>query len=394
MLIKEKVEQAKKLLEEFNIDCWITFVRESQINGDPTLAFLVNSDVTWHSAFIFFKSGETCAIVGRYDKQSIEEIEAYDTVIGYVTGIKESLLDYLRQKNPLQIAVNFSEGSEICDGITHGMFLTLSALLAEIKFENRIISGEKIVSALRERKTATEVQNIRQAIRYTEDIFEMVSHFIEPGKTEQDVALFMKQAVEQYKLTYAWDAAACPAVFTGPDTAEAHYAPTQRKIEAGHILNMDFGVKFNGYCSDMQRTFYIKRPHEDMIPEEVQKGFNTIVDAIESARAAIKPGQPGQKIDGIARKIIVDAGYEEFPHGLGHQVGRFSHDGTVLLGPAWEKYAQKPFQPLETGMVFTIEPRLTVPDYGIVTIEEMVLITSEGAEYLTHPQKELIIIGG
>ena len=70
MLIKEKVEQAKKLLQEFNIDCWITFVRESQINGDPTLAFLVSADVTWHSAFIFTKEGKAVAIVGRYDKQT------------------------------------------------------------------------------------------------------------------------------------------------------------------------------------------------------------------------------------------------------------------------------------------------------------------------------------
>ena len=98
------------------------------------------------------------------------------------------------------------------------------------------------------------------------------------------------------------------------------------------------------------------------------------------------------EIDAIARKTIVDEGYEEFPHGLGHQVGRFSHDGTALLGPAWEKYAQKPFQYLEEGMVFTIEPRLTVKNRGTATIEEMVIVTNDGADWLTHPQKEILII--
>ncbi len=72
MLIKEKVEQAKKLLKEYNVNCWITFVRESQINGDPTLAFLSPADVTWHSAFIISKNGKAHAIVGKYDQKIIE----------------------------------------------------------------------------------------------------------------------------------------------------------------------------------------------------------------------------------------------------------------------------------------------------------------------------------
>ena len=73
-------------------------------------------------------------------------------------------------------------------------------------------------------------------------------------------------------------------------------------------------------------------------------------------------------------------------------MGRFAHDGTALLGPAWEKYADKPFRLLEPGMVFTLEPRLTVPGRGVVTIEEMVLVTETGAEFLSRPQTELILI--
>jgi Xaa-Pro aminopeptidase len=97
-------------------------------------------------------------------------------------------------------------------------------------------------------------------------------------------------------------------------------------------------------------------------------------------------------VDKVAREYIVAQGYEEFPHGLGHQVGRFVHDGNALLGPAWEKYADKVYQPVEEGMVFTIEPRLRVPGRGDATIEEMVLVTKDGAEFLGPPQKEIFLV--
>lgn len=392
MLIKEKVNQAKKLLQEFNIDCWVTFVRESAINGDPTLIFLAPADVTWHSAFIISSDGRSRAIVGQYDQKTIEDAGTYDRVIGYVESIKEPFQNYLKELNPSKIAVNYSEDSEIADGLPHGMYLTLYKLLAEIGFENRMISAERIVSALRERKSESEIKNIREAIRITESIFDKVTQFIKPGLSEKEIAAFMSKEVERLGLEVAWEASMCPAVFTGPDTAGAHYAPTDRKVERGHVLNMDFGVKYNEYCSDMQRTFYILKDDETEAPAEVMKGFDTIVNAIESSKQAMKPGIQAVEIDKIARDIITGNGYEEFPHGLGHQVGRFAHDGTALLGPAWEKYAQKPFQPLEEGMVFTIEPRLTVASRGVVTIEEMVVVTENGAGYLSHPQKELILI--
>ncbi len=392
MLIKEKVNQAVDILKEFDIDCWLTFVRESSINGDPSLDFLAGSDVTWHSAFMVTSSGDTHAIVGRYDKKAVEETGAYREVESFVEGIKTPLTTYLKKINPRQIAINYSKDSEICDGLTYGMYLTLYDYLKEIGFEKRLISAENIVSAVRQRKTKTELDYIREAIKKTEDIFAKVAKFIKPGKNEKEIADFMKQEVKKAGVGYAWDPNTCPSVFAGPDTAEAHYSPTGKVIERGHVLNMDFGLKVNGYCSDLQRTFYVLRENETTAPADVQKGFDTIVRSIETAKKAMKPGVQGFEIDKISRDIIVSAGYAEFPHALGHQVGRYAHDGTALLGPAWEKYAQKPFQKLEKGMVFTIEPRLTVPERGIATIEDMVVVTDLGAEYLSTPQKELILI--
>jgi Xaa-Pro aminopeptidase len=393
MLVREKVDQAIGILGEYGVDCWITFVRESGMMRDPMMDFLCPADMTWHSAFIITRAGDTHAIVGQMEKRTVEELEVYGKVTGYVEGIKKDLLAALKELDPASIAVNFSRTSEVCDGLTHGMYLILEEMLAEIGFQDRLVSSEKITSSLKARKTATEVGRMQAAIGHTLDIFGLVKDYIRPGRTEKEIAAFMTREAESRGLSFGWDPAHCPAVFAGPDTAGAHYQPTDRKVERGHVLNMDFGLKVQEYTSDLQRTFYVLEEGESAAPPEVRTGFETIVTAIEMAREALRPGVQGVAVDRIAREYIVSQGYEEYPHGLGHQVGRFAHDGTALLGPPWEKYANKPFETIEEDMVFTIEPRLTVPGRGVVTIEEMVRVTSGGAEFLAAPQKELILIG-
>ena len=341
---------------------------------------------------IITAAGEAIVVCGEYDRKMIEDTGAYGQVIGFVKGFRDPFLEVMRRLNPASIALNYSQDSEICDGITHGMYLTMTGMLTELGMGNRIVSAETIVSALRQRKSGTELERIRRAIRATEEIFAAVADFIAVGKTEREIALFMQAEVQKRKLEVAWESGHCPAVFTGPDTAGAHYGPTERRVEPGHILNMDFGVKVEDYCSDLQRTFYVLEKGEVAAPPEVAKGFAAIVDAIEKSRQAMKPGVQGIEIDAIARQTVMAAGYAEFPHALGHQVGRFAHDGTALLGPTWEKYGRKPLARLESGMVFTIEPRLMVPGRGIATIEEMVLVGDTGTEWLSTPQKELFLI--
>ncbi len=97
-------------------------------------------------------------------------------------------------------------------------------------------------------------------------------------------------------------------------------------------------------------------------------------------------------MDDIARNYIIDNGYEEFPHGLGHQVGKEAHDGGGGLLPRWEKYGNSPFMEIEESQVYTIEPRLYVEGYGTATIEEEVFVTKNGCRFISKPQKELILI--
>ena len=107
---------------------------------------------------------------------------------------------------------------------------------------------------------------------------------------------------------------------------------------------------------------------------------------------AIKPGVTGVEMDDIARNYIVKNGYPEYPHGLGHQVGKEVHDGGAGLFPSWEKYGNAPFLKLEERQVFTIEPRLPVEGYGVSTLEEEVYLTKSGCKFISKPQKELILV--
>ncbi len=390
-LIREKLEQAVELLQAGGVDCWITFVRETAVQQDPVLPFLCGGELTWHSALVVTRSGQKHAIVGNLDRKAVEDLGVYDSVAAYVEGIREPLTGLIRTLKPRNIAVNFSPDSEIADGLTHGMFLTLRDILTGAGYHGELLSAEPVISSLRARKSPEELERIRRAIDAALKIFSEVRRFVRPGRSEIEIAEFMLQRVDRQRLETAWDRGHCPAVFTGPETAEAHYRPTQRLVAPGHILNMDFGVKVEGYCSDLQRTWYIPEAGSTSVPDEVSHGFATIVDAIERARLRMRPGRAGVEIDTVARNYIIDKGYESFPHALGHQVGRFAHDGTALLGPLWEKYGKKPRLPLEEGMVFTLEPRLKVPHRGIVTIEEMVVVTADGAEFLSEPQQELWI---
>ncbi|MBX3009669.1 MAG: M24 family metallopeptidase [Melioribacteraceae bacterium] len=391
-MILEKIEQAVKILNEKNIDMWMTYVRETGNIKDPMLDMIVGTNATWQTAFIITKSGETHAVLGSLELENMKAVGTYKNIHPYLKNIKDELVKVLDSIKPNKIAINFSRNSSLADGMTYGLYLELMDHLKETKYANSFISSEEIVAALRGRKSHTEISNTKKAIEDTLKIFDEVTKFIKPGLSEKDIANFVLDICEKRGLEPSWEVEHCPAVFTGPNTAGAHSGPTDRKVECGHVINMDFGVKHNGYCADLQRTWYVLHPHEDKAPIEVQKGFDVIVESITRSANEMKPGKQGWEIDQVARNYIQICGYDEFPHGLGHQVGRATHDGGALMAPKWERYNNLPYLELEENNVFTIEPRLTIKDYGIATIEEMVLVTKDGVEWLSNRQKEIYLI--
>ena len=391
MIVEEKLSQAVGLLKEFHVDLWRTFVRDSSSNPDPMLDLILGTGCTWPAAFTITSKGRKVALVGSLDVQNIKDHAGYE-VKGYRDSIRQDLLDLLRKEDPEKIAVNFSRNDVMADGLSHGMYMILTDYLKETPYSGRLVSSEEIVAALRGRKTAAELESIQGAICETLEIFDKVTAFVRPGRTEKEVAGFIKDRLAEAGLEAAWDEVHCPAVFTGPESAGAHAGPTDRKIEPGHLMNIDFGVRKNDYVADLQRTWYFSRPGERRVPDEVMKGFLTIRDSIKEAAKVLRPGVEGWKVDDVARSFIVEAGFKDYDHGLGHQVGRKAHDGSGLLCPKWERYGQLPFLKVEQGQVYTLEPRLTVAGHGIATIEEIVVVTEDGCEFLSTPQEELIVI--
>lgn len=391
-ILKEKIQQAIEILNEKNIDMWLTFVRESSITSDPVMEMIVGDQCTWQTAFIICKNGDTNAIVGSLEKDKYEKNGLYKNVIGYIQSVREPLVEYIKSKDPKNIAINYSKDSVLADGLTYGMYQIFLDHLQGTDYVNRLVSSEEIISALRGRKSTTEISIMKGAIKETLKIFDLVTKFLKPGVSEIQIADFIKKIVVKKGFGLAWEEDHCPAVFTGPDTQGAHSSPTNRKVKPGHLVNIDFGITYNGYCSDLQRTWYVLKKGEKQTPPEVEKGFNVIRDSIQMVADKLKPGVKGCDMDDIARNYILSQGYEEYPHGLGHQVGRQVHDGGAGLFPRWERYGNTPFMLLEESQVFTIEPRLTVKDYGTSTLEEEVVITKDGCEFLSKPQKKLMLI--
>jgi Xaa-Pro aminopeptidase len=388
-LVREKVAQATGILNEFDTDVWLTFVRETSLSPDPTLELLLGMDMVWHSAFLLSRDGRHKAIVGHYDAENVRRVGAYDEVLSYHEGIGEQLRSALDALQPRQVAINYSRNDVAADGLSHGMYLVLQKMLEGTPYADRLLSAERLVAALRGRKSETEVQRVRQAIATTQNLFDEVQQMARPGLTQRQIADFVHARIDEMGLGYAWDKPYNPIVTCGPDSAIGHAAPGDVVLERGHTLHMDLGVKENEYCADLQRMWYVLDEGETKAPPEVQRAFDVVYGAIKAGEAALKPGVPGWKVDEAARTYVVEHGYDEYMHGFGHLLGRTAHDGATVLAPRWERYEGVCELPVEAGNIFTLELHVQIPERGIMSLEEDVLVTEDGVEYLSDPQTSL-----
>lgn len=388
VLTREKLIQATKIVAASDADVWLTFVRETSGVEDPCLPFLMEGGLTWQSALLVSKTGKRVAVVGNYDTDGLEKSGDWDEVIGYVQGIREPLVDALELLVPAhvtapKVAVNFSESDDKCDGLTYGMYRLLEGYLAHTRFAASLVSAEPILRALRGRKTPSELSAIRAALIETDRLFEEVAALARPGVTERQLADFLQAQLEGRGLGYAWEKAGNPIVNCGPDSAVGHSTPGALALAPGHILHIDLGVVKDGYASDLQRCWFVG----ESVPEAVTRAHAAVLGAIEAGFAALQPGVAGWEVDAAARRFLVEAGYPEYLHALGHQVGRVAHDGGGLLGPCWARYGQTPYWPVEVGQVYTLELGVAVEGHGYWSLEELVVVTDEGAEWLSTPQR-------
>ena len=391
-LYQEKADQAAGLLRELDLDCWLTFARETGERPDPGVELLLGAGLTWNAALILGRDGRRTAIVGRYDVESVKSFGVFPEVIGYDEDIRASLLATLDAIAPRQIGLNYSLHDHTADGLTFGMYQLLRELLAGTPHAERLSSAGPLLSRLRARKTPAEVERIQAAIDTTEEIVAWLTPQIAVGLSEAELAGRVHAEFARRGLPTAWDHAYCPTLNSGPDSPLGHVAPQPDiYVAPGHLVHIDLGVRQADYCSDLQRMWYVRRPGETNAPDEVLRAWATVVAAVEAGAAALRPGVRGWEVDAAARKVIVDAGYPEYKHAFGHGLGRACHDGGPLLGPRWPRYGDSPEGVIEPGHVYTLELDVPTPA-GHLALEEDVLVTEDGCRFLSSFQRELMLI--
>lgn len=391
-IVNEKLDQAVALLEEQGLDLWITYVQETTLTPDPCMDLIAGLDMTWHSAFMVSRSGKRIAVVGRYDAENVRAIGGYTQVIEYDQSIRPGLLEAVQQLDPQSIALNFSESDAAASGLTHGLFLNLQRIFEGTPYVGRFVSAETFIAALRGRKSPSEVRLIKAAIDTTERLYGEVGSSLEVGQSEREIAARLTAARKELGLGTAWGEPYCPIVNAGPESSVGHAAPGDLRTTRGWLLHMDFGVKQDGFCSDLQRMWYFLDEGETQPPDDVQRAWDACWGAIDAGAALMKPGVVGWEVDAAARQYLVEAGYPEYQHALGHHLGRVAHDGSTLLGPRWDRYGQTPYGVVEAGNVFTLELGTFVPGRGYIGLEEDVLVTESGVEWLSTPQRKLWLV--
>jgi len=164
------------------------------------------------------------------------------------------------------------------------------------------------------------------------------------------------------------------------------------RLRPGHLVHMDLGVIVDNYSSDIQSCWYVAEPGETALPTDLEQALVAVTGAIQAGADRLKPSVKGYEVDVAARSFLVSAGYPEYMHALGHQVGRVAHDGGSLLGPQWERYGRSPNEPIEERQVFTLELGVTVPGRGYLGLEEMVQVGPNGIGWLSSPQRTIPVL--
>ena len=257
-------------------------------------------------------------------------------------------------------------------------YLTVAELMGYEKNLNaKLVPYNKQISGFRGVKEEWELEHMRTAQKIADKAFAEVLPRIKVGMTELELQAELIYCL--YK-NGAHGLSFDPIVVGGPNSSMPHGVAGERKIQAGDFVTMDFGALYNGYCSDMTRTVAV-----GFATEEMEKVYNTVLEAQLAGLAATKAGVPGKDIDAAARKVITDAGYGPyFGHGYGHSLGLEVHKAPSPNA--------RNDQPMPLHSVASAEPGIYLPGKFGVRIEDCVVFTEDGYENLATSPKNLIIV--
>lgn len=261
------------------------------------------------------------------------------------------------------------------DRLTVSQLKNLRKTLCSVRLTT--VKTDKLIDSLREIKTEREVEKIRAAQRIAEAAFEYILGFIKVGVTEKEIAL----ELDHFMLSHGAEGISFETIaISGANTSKPHGVPTDKRIEYGDFVTMDYGATVDGYHSDMTRTVAV-----GVADDEQRKIYEIVLKAQLAALKTLKSGIRCADADSAARTVISEAGYGEFfRHSTGHGVGIEIHEKPNL--------SPKSTAVLRAGNIVTVEPGIYIPGKFGVRIEDMALITENGCENLTSAPKEPIVL--
>ncbi|MBU1169716.1 MAG: Xaa-Pro peptidase family protein [Proteobacteria bacterium] len=310
-------------------------------------------------ALFIFQDAQILATDSRFELQAAQEAPDAE-VLCYKTGIHELLPEILSTWPCKKLGFESNR-------LTYSAYCKIKESINANNLKTEICPADFIVEDLRIIKSQEEMGYIRKALAIAEAAYLKTLNSVRVGIYEKDLAWELEKNMREMG---AEGLSFPPIVASGPNSALPHAIPGPRAIINNAPLLFDWGAVFSGYCSDTSRTLSIGQPDDTF-----KKLYDILYVAQQKAIEAIKPGASTKMIDDIARGHIAKAGYEKkFGHGLGHGVGLEIHE-SPRLSPL--KNSQ-----LEQGMVVTVEPGIYLPDWGGIRLENMVLVTDQGAEVL------------
>jgi len=320
--------------------------------------------------------GEGAVVVGKQETRYFTDSRYIEAAEHQVTGAKITMTTRTVSQKAMVIQAVEEMGIRKL-GIEEGYMTVQDYQSYEKALSCQLVPAQQLLTDLRAVKDGEEREALIHAQRISEKAFEEILKFIRPGMTEKEIAARLVYDMLRFgaeKMSFD------PIVVSGPNGSLPHGIPSDKKVQEGEFITMDFGCKYQGYCSDMTRTVALGEPSEEM-----KKVYYTVLEAQKAGIAAAKAGVRGCDIHNAAAKVIEDAGYGEyFGHGFGHSVGIEIHES-----PNANHSNQ---DPMPEGVAVSAEPGIYLPGKFGVRIEDVIILTQDGCEDITLAPKELIVL--
>lgn len=327
--------------------------------------YMYMSGFTGTSAILYISQSKAALITDfRYTEQASRQAPDYE-IVRYQSSIFDEINKLIKEENINKICFEDSD-------LTYVQYNEYSQ-----KLSAGLVPSGRMVEELRIVKDETEIDVIKKAVDIADQVFTHILGFIKPGLTEIEVAAEMEHHMRRLG---AEGPSFETIVASGKRSSMPHGVASEKVIEAGDVITLDFGTIYKGYCSDMTRTIFLGKPDS-----QIEKIYNIVLEANLVGLEAVKSGRAGKEVDAASREFIRKAGYGDyFGHGLGHGVGLEIHEDPTL--------SVRGDMILQDGMVATVEPGIYIPDLGGVRIEDMVVVHGEKARILTASTKEMIVL--